>query len=256
MKFVLRFDDIAPSMAWSKFACFDKLSNALDLPFLVGVVPDCLDSKLAVEPERANFWDVVREWNYRGWTIAQHGYTHQYVTQDPGLLVVNNKSKQSEFAGLSYEKQFTKLKAGKDILIAQGVWQPVFMAPSHSFDENTLQALTNLEFRYLTDGYGVYPYRMNDLTAVPQLFASPLHFGFGVYTICLHVNNMSDFQIFQMVEHVKKNRQNFISFNEAARMISPIPGVAVISRFVTSAALRMIRALRNYAVDLSTGHKF
>lgn len=243
-RFILRFDDITPGMAWSKFSIFDKLSDELDLPLLVGVVPNCLDPKLAVEPPRSDFWEVVRQWSHRGWTIAQHGYTHQYVTQDPGLLVVNKKSKQSEFAGLPYQEQFTKLKAGKDILIAQDVWQPVFMAPSHSFDENTLRALTDLEFRYLTDGYGLYPYRMENLIAIPQLFSNPLHFGFGVYTICLHVNSMSDMQISKIVQYVKKNRHRFISFYEAAHLNSSIPSVAAISRFTTSRVLPIVRALR------------
>ena len=29
-KFILRFDDITPNMAWSKFSAFDELANELD----------------------------------------------------------------------------------------------------------------------------------------------------------------------------------------------------------------------------------
>jgi predicted deacetylase len=240
-KFILRFDDIAPGMAWSRFSAFDALASELDIPLLVGVVPHCLDSKLTREPAKANFWDVVRVWAGRGWTIAQHGYTHQYVTKIPGILAIGNKS---ELAGLDYQEQYAKLKAGKDILVQQGVWQPVFMAPSHSFDYITLQALSDLEFYYLTDGYGVYPYKIGALTAVPQLFGSPAHFGFGVYTICLHVNNMSEAQIQNMLCFMREQREQFISFDNAVAMGSPLPGVAMASRFVTSAILRIIRNSR------------
>jgi predicted deacetylase len=240
-KFIIRFDDIAPGMAWSKFSAFDALSTELDIPFLVGVVPHCLDPTLAVEPVRHDFWDVVREWSARGWTIAQHGYTHQYVTRDPGILGIGH---QSELAGLSYKQQFAKLDAGKSILVQQGVWQPVFMAPSHSLDEVTLRVLKELKFCSLTDGYGVYPYKMGSLTAVPQLIGVPMHFGFGVYTICLHVNEMSQAQILNTLRFVRAHRRQIISFEEALAISCPIPGVAWAMQFITSAALRKIRDFR------------
>ena len=240
-KFILRFDDITPGMAWSRFDRFDALSRDLDLPLLVGVVPHCLDETLVVEPVRDAFWATIRGWASRGWTIAQHGFTHQYVTQDPGILRLGSKS---ELAGLSYEKQFAKLHSGKQIMIEQGVWQPVFMAPSHSFDDMTLRALADLDFKYLTDGCGVYPYKLGDLTAVPQLFASPVHFGFGVYSICLHVNTLNDAQIDKIIAFVQKNRARFISFDEAVSIKTSVPGVALAMRFLTSTPLRAMRRIR------------
>ena len=240
-KFILRFDDVTPEMAWSRFDPFDELSLDLDLPLLVGVVPKCLDPTLVVEPTHEAFWDTVRGWAGRGWCIAQHGYTHQYVTPDPGILRLASRS---ELAGLSYEEQFFKLRAGKQILLDQGVWQPVFMAPSHSFDALTLRALADLDFKYLTDGCGVYPYAMGRLTAVPQLFASALHFGFGVYSICLHVNTLSEPDIERIIRFVRKNRSRFISFEEAASVQSVLPGVAPAMRFLTSTPLRAMRSLR------------
>ena len=247
-KFILRFDDIAPSMAWSKFSAFDALASELDIPLLVGVVPHCLDPKLAKEPAKADFWDVVRGWVNRGWTISQHGYTHQYVTKNPGILA---KIKHSELAGLSYEEQYAKIKAGKDILVQQGVWQPVFMAPSHSFDYNTVRVLWDLDFRYLTDGYGVYPYKIGALTAVPQLFASPKHLGFGVYTICIHPNTITQSEIQNILCFMRAHRKQFISFSDATAISCPLPGVAMTSRFFTSSTLPIIRSIRRQ-IGLST----
>jgi len=241
-KFILRVDDIAPGMAWSKFAEIDALAAELDISLLLGVVPDCQDPKLAVETPRTDFWDKVREWQARGCVIAQHGYTHRYVTKDPGLVSVRP---QSEFAGLSYEEQFSKLKAGKDILVREGVWQPVFMAPSHSFDATTVRALAALGFKYLTDGFGVYAYPIGELTAVPQLFASPLQFGFGVYTLCLHPNNMSVEQRKKLLAFMQANKHRFLSFDEAAALDCAIPFLAPLMRFVTSFVLRQARLMRN-----------
>jgi predicted deacetylase len=184
---------------------------------------------------------VIRDWDACGWTIAQHGYTHQCATRNRDLLAISEKT---EFAGLPYDEQLASLRAGKDILTSQGVWQPVFMAPSHSFDQITLLALSDLGFRYLTDGYGLYPYRMGKLTAVPQLFASPLNFGFGIYSICLHVNTMTKTQIAHITSFVHAHRKQIISFEEAASIRCCVPWVAPTSRLLTSAALKTVRAIR------------
>jgi predicted deacetylase len=240
-KFVLRFDDVVPQMAWSKFDPFEQLSRELDIPLLVGVVPHCLDPTLAVEPARLDFWTLVRDWASRGWTIAQHGYTHQYVTDDPGILRIG---KRSELAGLSYDDQYAKLAAGKQIMNEQGVWQPVFMAPSHSFDANTLRALAALDFQYLTDGWGVYPYALGGLTAVPQLFAKPLHFGFGVYSICLHVNTLTDAEVQGVLEFVRAHRSQFVSFDEAARTSHSFGAAAAAMRLLTASSVHFLRRLR------------
>ncbi len=240
-KFVIRFDDINSKMAWSKFSIFEVAIVDLNIHPIIGVVPNCLDKEIEIEPALVGFWDKIREWSAFGWTIAQHGYTHQYETHDSGLLSVNNNS---EFSGLPYKTQFAKLKAGKDILHREGVWEPVYMAPAHSFDDVTLLALAALEFRYLTDGYGFYPHDLGSLAAVPQLFASTLHFGFGVYTICLHVNTMTESQILNMIAFMRRNSRNFISFKDAVNIRCPVPAVASFSRIVTSSVIRTVRAIR------------
>ncbi|MGZ4819998.1 MAG: DUF2334 domain-containing protein [Limisphaerales bacterium] len=241
-RFVLRLDDIAAGMDWKKFEVFESLARELDLPLLVGVVPDCVDPKLAVGPAKAEFWDVVRGWSMLGWTIAQHGYRHEYHTKEGGLFGVGRKS---EFAGRRPDEQLAALEAGKEIMVREGVWQPVFMAPGHSLDLPTLSCLASLGFKCITDGYGVYPYSLGDLVAVPQLFSVPTHFGFGVYTICLHVNRMSEGQIAKVVKFVRANRKSFISFEEAAAAKCVVPGVAAVVRVASSLVLRAVRGVRH-----------
>jgi hypothetical protein len=79
---------------------------------------------------------------------------------------------------------------------------------------------------------------------VPQLFATPVHFGFGVYSICLHVNTLSEAEIDGIIGFVKKNRSRFISFAEAASVEAPVPGIAMAMRFLTSTPLRAMRRMR------------
>src|SRR5260370_42375028 len=46
---------------------------------ILAVVPDNQDPMLKVDAPVADFWDRVRQWQARGWTIALHGYQHRYV---------------------------------------------------------------------------------------------------------------------------------------------------------------------------------
>jgi predicted deacetylase len=232
-------------MDWKKFGVFESLARELNVPLVLGVVPDCVDPKLSVGPVEPRFWDRVREWAGFGWTIAQHGHRHEYLTKEGGLFGVGKKS---EFAGRPLDEQLAALARGKEILQAEGVWQPVFMAPGHSLDQNTLLALAQLGFQCITDGYGIYPYSIGEITAVPQLFSVPAHFGFGIYTVCLHVNRMTDAQISRMVDFVRANHDRFVSFDQATKVKCALPGVATLARASSSLVLRSVRGLRNKGV--------
>lgn len=244
IRFIVRFDDICPGMHWGNFQRFeDFFATDRRIKPLLGVVPENRDPKLTVQAERKDFWSQVRHWRDLGWTLAQHGYTHEYALNDGGILKVGNKS---EFAGLPYAMQYSKLAQGQRILKEQGVWQPYFMAPSHSFDYDTLRALKSLGFAAITDGYGVYPYELGGIVAVPQLFATPRHFGFGIYTLCLHVNTMSAHQIDTTLCFIQTNAARFISLPDALglrRNDALASGVRLLSRGLLRSA-RLLRGLR------------
>ena len=241
-RYIIRFDDVVPTMAWTHFRPFEELADQLGIPFLLGVVPDCQDPVLTVEPALDNFWDWLRAKKAAGWTIAQHGHQHLYETMSPGLLEIGKKS---EFSGLSYDDQYRKLAEGKSILVREAIWQNVFMAPSHSFDEVTLTALRALNFEFITDGYGFYPYDCHSLTAVPQLASRPLGFGFGVETICLHVNSMNALHISKMIDFIKTNHQKIISFDQASAIKPPFALLSTALNMVTSVALKFHRSQKD-----------
>ena len=46
-KYIIRFDDIAPGMAWSKFSAFEDLLKELGIRPIIGVVPKCEDKMVA-----------------------------------------------------------------------------------------------------------------------------------------------------------------------------------------------------------------
>ena len=78
---LLRFDDICPTMNWGTWDAGRGPDGPLGLRPILAVVPDNRDPKLVAGPPRADFWERVRGWQARGWTIALHGYQHLYVTR-------------------------------------------------------------------------------------------------------------------------------------------------------------------------------
>ena len=245
VKYILRLDDISPNMAWSLFSRLEEKLNLLGIKPVLGVVPDNQDSALNVEVVNTNFWDKVRDCSDLGWTIAQHGYQHKYSTNDGGILGINSFS---EFSGLDYKTQFNKLKSGKSILLNNKVWQPVFMAPAHSFDKVTLQVLKELKFEYITDGYGLFPYKKAGLIFVPQLFSSFRHFGLGVYTVCIHLNSIEEKEMVSLLEFLEENKDKFVSLEESINLKIPYAFLDDLVRFLLSISLRFFRYLKNLKI--------
>ncbi|HSX24405.1 MAG TPA: DUF2334 domain-containing protein, partial [Candidatus Andersenbacteria bacterium] len=146
-----------------------------------------------------SFWDFVKTKALDGWIIAQHGYQHLYL-----------KHKKTEFAGLPYHEQYKKIQLGQEILKEKLGFAPVWwMAPAHSFDKATCNALKDLGFEYITDGIALYPYKKYGLTWIPQQLWRPRAMPFGTWTICLHTNTMTAQGIQDMIEFMKKNKAQF-----------------------------------------------
>ena len=241
-RYILRFDDITPGMAWSKFLPLKKKLEYLGIKVVLGVVPECLDKSLMVETIESNFFERIRKWQDYGDAILQHGTHHLYTTKNAGILEINNNS---EFAGFSYEVQYDLLSKGKKILEGGRCWQPYFMAPSHSFDSNTLKALSDLGFVSISDGYGFVPYMINDIMLVPQLFSRPFRYIPGVSTICIHINQMSDSEIKSLSDFIINNTKHFVDF-KTIKSKYRIFNANTLSSIVVGLIVKSMRRVRTY----------
>ena len=237
--FIVRVDDVCPTMDWERFERFEHAMG--NLPVLIGVVPDCRDEHLQVDAPRDDFWEVVRRLRAGGWAVAQHGYTHVYDSDAPNLLRMANRS---EFAGHPVQVQAARLAAGAEIMSHEGVRSSAFMAPGHTFDRATIDALKRTGFTSVTDGYGLWPYRRHGLTFVPQLFSRPLHVGAGLYTVCLHLNGMSAVAVDRLTTSLRG--LDIVSFDRATPR-RPVIGAA--ARIATGVALRAARSARRLAAN-------
>ncbi len=230
-KVIIRLDDVTPGLDERNFERVMSILRGANVRPLLGLVPDNRDPELNVQRASDNFWIRIRRMVDNGEVdIAQHGYRHLLYKTHGGILNrVNFLSPLSEFAGRSYDRQFDMIRKGQELLRGRGLSSDIWMAPNHSFDQNTLRALKALGFTRVTDGVGLYPYRRDGLLFVPQQLWRARNISLlGIWTVCLHTNGMTEPEIHRLAEILPRLRA--ISFPDAS--IAP-PGK-------TTAAVNMV----------------
>ncbi len=186
-RYLLRFDDICPTMNWGIWKLIEQILCQSEISPILAVIPDNQDRALMAAAAIDDFWSEVRKWQARGWTIGLHGYQHLYVTREAGIVGI---AKKSEFAGLSEQEQEDKLQRAIGIFRKEGVTPEVWVAPSHSFDRATVTALKRIGIRTISDGLTVSPHIDADgMLWIPQQLWKFRRRPFGVWTVCLHLNS-------------------------------------------------------------------
>ena len=194
-QFLVRFDDICPTMNWSVWEPVERALRANGVKPILAVVPDNQDPKLRCGRPRADFWDQMRRYRDEGWAIAWHGYQHVYETRDAGVIGVKP---QSEFAGLDAGRQYQKLESAHRIFREQEIEPRVWVAPGHSFDYLTVKLLAEFGVRIISDGFFTRAVEDRGALWIPQQLWRFRPFSFGLWTVCCHINawterNIRDF---------------------------------------------------------------
>jgi predicted deacetylase len=221
-KYLIRFDDLCPTMDWRVWDRIEQILVDTSVSPILAVVPDNRDSKLRVAQEYAGFWSRVREWQRRGWTIGLHGFQHLYVTRKSGLVGLNARS---EFAGVPAEQQREKLDRALAIFSANDVLADVWIAPGHSFDDDTVSALYERGMRAISDGFFCNPVFWKNMIWIPQQLWRFRKFPGGVWTVCYHHNSFTEGDIDSFRRNIRAFRQQLVSFPSAATLARPLRGV-------------------------------
>lgn len=191
--YLIRFDDICPTMNWFIWEQVEEILVSCGAKPILAVVPDNRDPKLKVAEPNPKFWQRVRTWQDRGWTIGLHGFQHRYVTKQGGLVGINKKS---EFSGLTSLEQESKLRQGLNVLEQEGIKTALWIAPGHSFDAVTLDSLRALGILHVSDGFSLYPHLdSTGMMWVPQQLWRFRKMPLGVWTVCLHVNPWTSVEV-------------------------------------------------------------
>lgn len=189
-RFIIRLDDACPTMDQRKWGRIEELLRARDVLPIVAVVPANADLALKRSPPDPRFWDRVRAWRDAGWHVAMHGYAHEALTRNRGMIPLHVKS---EFAGVPLEEQRRRLRAAHATFVQEGLRPSIWVAPFHTFDSNTLRALRDeTEIDIISDGLSPLPFGEEGFFWLPQQLWSPSLPGPGVWTINLHPNHMRE----------------------------------------------------------------
>ncbi|WP_088188417.1 DUF2334 domain-containing protein [Desulfosporosinus sp. FKA] len=183
---LIRFDDICPTMNWIQWGRAEDIFTQFNVRPLIGVIPDCSDPDLKIDPPREDFWDYIKLLQSCGYAIAMHGFQHVFDINVQGIV---NSGTRSEFAGHSYEIQYEKIKKGKEILLKHGIETDIFFAPAHSYDWNTIKALSDNGFKYMSDGKSMKPVVYGKITCLPCRSSGVPKIGAkGYYTTVFHAH--------------------------------------------------------------------
>lgn len=216
-RFLIRFDDVCPTMNWQIWDCVEPLLDRYRIKPIVAIVPDNRDPKLVCQEPRTDFWDRALSWQRRGWTIGLHGHQHLYTTSQGGILGIHAGS---EFAGHDADTQRAKISAGVEIFRSHGLKPTVWVAPGHAFDETTLRILPEFNIRIISDGFYWRCIQKGGLFWVPQQLWRFRNLRFGLWTVCMHINSWND----RSIEKLERSLERFSSqFTDVEAALSSPP---------------------------------
>lgn len=210
-RFLLRMDDLCPTMSRSGWARFEALIEEFSLRPILAVVPDNHDPELVKDSPDPEFWKMLRALESRGATVALHGYRHICSCRGRALMPLHT---MSEFAGIDDVLQQEWIHAGVDILRGHGLRPRLFVAPRHGFDFATLKALRAAGLSAISDGYGTRPFRFGGVTWIPQQLWGPAERQTGIWTICIHPNTTCDAATTRLHEFLRRKEAQFTSVDE------------------------------------------
>jgi len=197
-------------MNWDNFLKIREIFNQYKIKPLIAIIPDVRDPKLISWPENKDFWAIIGELSRGGWVLGQHGYQH-LATGNGGVLKIHHSG---EFGGLDFKLQNSMIVSGKEIIKRNLISPDVFVAPRHSFDKNTVEALKINDFCYLSDGIALYPFKKWGLIWLPQILWRPRKGIIGLVTVALHTNTMTDKDFDNLKKFIEKNRNKIGDFSE------------------------------------------
>ena len=211
-EYILRLDDACSTMDIVKWNRIENICDNFLIKPIIAVVPNNKDKKLIKNNIDLNFWNKVRGWQNKGWHIALHGYDHVYTSNNSGLVPFNNKS---EFAGVSLKTQLEKTQKGINIFEKEKVKTKIWIAPAHTFDQNTLKAIKlGSDIDIISDGISLRPFKRFGFKWLPQTIWHFRKMPFGLWTACCHPNEMTDRGIDELEKFIQINAKNFVDINK------------------------------------------
>ena len=81
-------------------------------------------------------------------------------------------------------------------------------------------ALKECGIKEVIDGYGLMPYRENEINFIPQLFYKLIKLPFGIQSSQIHLNYFSDKDFDDFQNFIEKNSKKIITYNQAISKVN------------------------------------
>lgn len=230
--YLIRLDDACSTMDAKKWKRIEEILDLYGVHPMVGIIPANNDPKQQIDEVDIEFWDKVKSWKMKGWSIALHGYDHCFISES-GMSGLNPLWERSEFAGVSLELQKEKIRKGVVEFRSHGIDPMYFFAPAHTYDENTLSALREeSNIRVISDTIATHPYRNGDFIFIPQLGGHCTEVKIpGIWTFCLHPSEMTEENFVATERFLKVHKNEIIGFDELD--LKNLKGKNLLSRFLS-----------------------
>jgi len=206
--YLLRFDDLCPTMDWVRWQRFVPLLEEYGIRPILAVIPDNKDLHFERHAPCAGFWAAMRVLQAGGAAIGLHGFQHVCNALGRGLIPVN---RHSEFAGAPEQYQRLWIQAGIKILRGHGLEPRIWVAPRHGFDRMTIRVLRQEGIRLISDGFAKRPYSYLGATWIPQQLWSPVERRSGLWTICIHPGTAEDREVAALERFLREFEGQFTS---------------------------------------------
>lgn len=213
VQYLIRLDDLCPTNNLKKWERFFHLFDLYDIKPIIAVIPDNQDPKLnACGDFNPYYWPLVRHLQKKDYIIGMHGFEHRYQVSNSGIFKIN---KRSEFAGLPLYIQEQKVKAAVSIFKREGVKTPLFIAPAHSFDRNTLRALDkHSDVMIISDGLLSSPYIRFGFGWVPVQLSEVAIKSSDTWTFNYHPETCTDEEFEKLEKFIAENHKHFVSLSQ------------------------------------------
>lgn len=215
--YILRIDDICPGTDKNVLRRILDISNKFGISPLLGIIPANEDENIKAQADKTfrDFEDLVNFLKKYNFDIAQHGVTHKL---DPGELSSSRIHNYGELLGATQSEAENSLLGGKNILRSHFCKDvDTYMPPAHYLTTSIKSALIATNFRYVTDGFGAHPRKdKSGLSFIPQQLWRPRLMPMpGIFTICVHPNELTAVELEKLISFLAKNEARFISFASA-----------------------------------------
>ena len=240
---LLRMDDISENMNWSLMDKCEKLFDKYKIKPLLGIIPINKDPELLKYPYNSKFWERVTDWKNKGWEISMHGFNHLYTQKSNNKKDIFNYGGNSEFYGLKYSEQLSKIQSGLSEFNKRNIKVRSFFAPNHIYDKNTLKALKESGIKIIIDGYGLFPYIKDQILFVPQLFYKEIILPFGIQSTQMHINYWKEKDFVNFENLINKINKKVITLDYIINITNPSIFQSVVNYSVEK-TLKTIRVFR------------